>query len=299
MGIRFDDKQSLNAFIAQNKLLIAPNKNMPAPMYILKRIVLSNNREEHIIKLPTNKRDLLEKIVVSREEPWILQEFINGDDVTACVYVNNGNVQMYVDSICCDCCVNWHGINNEHIKDWLLGKCKQFKLNGIMCFDFMVRKADGMAFVLECNPRPHSCTLLMNDPSWIVNMVGNDKKAQMYDMTQMGVDKKHVCWLFHELLRLIGVLNMFPTQYDLLKIMAYAYREDKGCMFVDEFGFVNFNIANVLVGQDAILNVYDPWPVMVSHAVHMPKLIIMQILNGCKGWSVFDLCIVKLVGNEM
>ena len=54
-----------------------------------------------------------------------------------------------------------------------------------------------------------------------------------------------------------------------------------------------------LVGRDAILNVYDPWPVVISHGIHMPLLIIKQIFNGCNGWSVFDMCILKLVTNKI
>merc|ERR1712228_935679 len=273
-------------------------KELNDPKFILKRIVLSNNRDEHIIKLPTNKRALLDKILVNENEPWILQDFITGDDVAPCIYTNNGNIQVYVNSICCDCCVNYYAVNNDDIKDWLIKKCKEHKLNGLMCFDLMVRKEDGKCFVLECNPRPHSCTLLMNNPEWITNIIDDNQDAKVYDAFADCNSNKHIFWLFHELLRLLRILNMFPPHLDVLEIMGDVYKKDKGLMFVDEFGYLNLNIQNILVGQDAILNVYDPWPVVVAHGVHMPLLIIKQIFGGCKGWSVFDLCIVKLVLNK-
>merc|ERR1712204_53395 len=73
---------------------------------------------------------------------------------------------------------------------------------------------------------------------------------------------------------------------------------DKPPMFVDAHGFVRVNVRRWLVGRDAVLNVYDPWPIVASHALHMPMLIAQQICAGCNGWAVFDLCIVKLVCNS-
>merc|ERR1719242_134370 len=263
--------------------------------FILKRIVLSNNRDEHIIKLPTSKKHLLEKMIVSKDEPWILQQFIHGTDVAACVYCRDGDVKIYSDSICCECCVNYYPVQNQAIKEWLTRKCKQFKLDGLICLDFMEAE-DGRCFVLECNPRPHSCTLLMKDPEWITSLM-DESIHGTYDANSN--EKEHVFWLYHELLRMIGVLDMFPEAHSEQAIMNGLYRKDNHVVFVDEFGYLNFNIKGVLVGRDAVLNVYDPWPVVVSHGLHMPLLLIKQILGGCGGWSVFDLCIVKLVCNDL
>jgi len=298
-SITFEHKHKLTAFIENNGLLVNEEVDPEDYRFILKRIVLSNNRDEHIIKLPTTKRELLQKIVVNEDEPWILQHFIKGSDIVACVYCKDGNVQMYCDSICCDCCVNYYPLHNEHIQKWLTRKCAEFKLNGLICFDF-IQSDDSRCFVLECNPRPHSCTVLMNDPQWITHLIepmAKLKEKEMYNANAN--EKEHVFWLFHEMLRIFGVLNMFPERYNAADIMNAVYRKDAPSIFVDEFGYLHFNVKGVLVGRDAIINVYDPWPVVVSHGVHMPLLIMKQILNGCKGWSVFDLCIVKLVGNDL
>jgi len=315
-SITFEHKNRLMAFIKGNGLLVDHEVDSKDYKFILKRIVLSNNRDEHIIKLPTNKKRLLENIVVNESEPWILQQFIKGTDVVACIYCKDGDVKMYNDSMCCDMCVNYYPMNNEHIKAWLVAKCREFKLSGLICFDF-IKSDDGRCYVLECNPRPHSSTVLMNDPQWVSKIIESESNdggsaaakadlvkadgttAGMYDVT--GSSKQHVFWLYHELLRMVGVLDMFPLsyRYDRERIMEDVYDEGKPPVFVDEFGYLRVNIRGVLVGRDAVLNVHDPWPVVVSHGVHMPLLIIKQILGGCKGWSVFDLCIVKLVGNDL
>jgi len=303
-SIRFEKKEKLIAFIEDNALFVDGDgdANDGGARFILKRIVLSNNRDEHIITLPTNKRHLVRSLVVNADEPWILQHFVKGADVTASIHCEGGDVKMYCDSMCCGCCVNYFPAQNERIRQWLGRKCKEFGLSGLLCFDF-IEAPDGRCFVLECNPRPHSCTLLMEDPEWITSIVQrrSDRRdhggRRLFDANAAG--KQHVFWLFHEILRMLGILNMFPESYDLKDITDELYDDSKPSVFVDVHGYLNVNVEGLLVGRDGVLNVYDPWPVVVSHGVQMPLLIIQQIFGGCKGWSVFDLCIVKLVCNDL
>ena len=306
--------------------------------YILKRINLSTNRRESILKFPMLYNEYVEillKVEISEKDPWLLQEYINGHDYTTCIGCVNGKTLLNVCSVCCDYCVNYYNysfINKNKLDKFLVNFVKEYDITGIICFDFRVDPTrNNNIYIFEANPRPHSAIVLMNnlndennenngsiagvidafinesianggirsnnscDHDIISDINDNSKQSKQLQGHAYG---RHVFWLFHELLTLFRIRNMHPPTI-VNKLFYKGYNNKKRLIYFDNNGFINFNIKNILVGRDAILTIYDPWPVFVSHCIHMPYLLFENIFKfKCNGWSTFDLCIVKLTTNK-
>jgi len=235
-----------------------------ADSYILKSIPYDpvNRLDLTTLPQPTPQRTaaFARSKPISRDTPWIMQALVRGQEYCTHSTVRDGNVQAYC---CCESSafqINYAMVDKPEIEQWVRQFVGPLRLTGQVSFDF-IETPEGELFAIECNPRTHSAiTMFYNHPGL----------AAAYLDTGVPVVKplpssRPTYWIYHEVWRLLTQPSNIVAR---VKIIAR--------------------------GKDAIFDWSDPLPFLMVHHVHIPWLLINNMLH-LKDWFRIDFNIGKLV----
>ncbi|MEA5567016.1 ATP-grasp domain-containing protein [Anabaena sp. UHCC 0399] len=236
--------------------------------YILKSIAYDSVRRLDLTKLPCATPEetaaFVRSLPISPEKPWIMQEFIPGEEFCTHSTVRNGELRLHC---CCESSafqVNYENVENPQIMEWVKHFVKELKLTGQISYDF-IQAEDGQVYVIECNPRTHSAiTTFYNHPQVAQAYLGIEPIGETL---QPLVTSKPTYWTYHEVWRLTGIRSFTQLKKWML---------------------------NIWRGTDAILQLDDPLPFLMVHHWQIP-LLLLNNLRQLKGWTRIDFNIGKLV----
>ena len=236
--------------------------------YILKSIPYDSVRRLNLTKLPCDTPEetaaFVNSLPISEEKPWIMQEFIPGQEYCTHSTVRDGELRLHC---CCKSSafqVNYENIDQPDILQWVQHFVKELKLTGQASFDF-IQAEDGTVYAIECNPRTHSAiTMFYNHPGVADAYLSQEPFSEPL---QPLPDSKPTYWLYHEIWRLNEIRSWQQLQTW---------------------------VRNVLRGTDAIFAVNDPLPFLAVHHWQIP-LLLLDNLRRLKGWIRIDFNIGKLV----
>ena len=203
---------------------------------------------------------------ISKDNPWILQEFIPGIEYCTHSTVRNGELTVHC---CCESSafqVNYENVEQPEIKQWVSHFVKELQLTGQISFDF-IQAEDGTIYAIECNARTHSAiTMFYNHPGLADAYLSAETQNFALPLQPLP-DSKPTYWLYHEVWRLneIRSLKQLQTWFK-----------------------------NIWRGKDAIFDVNDPLPFLMVHHWQIP-LLLLDNLRKLKGWVRIDFNIGKLV----
>lgn len=147
--------------------------------YILKSIPYDSFHRLDLTKLPLASRKEMEKLVkglpISKEKPWIMQEFIKGKEYCTHSPLRKGVVRLHCCSNSYPFKVNYEQVDNPEIFQWVKQFVKALNLTGQISFDF-IQAEDGKVYPLECNPRTHSAITIFHDHAGVVDAYLQDSK---------------------------------------------------------------------------------------------------------------------------
>lgn len=234
--------------------------------YILKSIAYSSVYRLNLTRLPCPAQEMeafVHSLPISRETPWIMQEFIPGQEFCTHSTVRDGELRLHC---CCRSSafqVNYQNVENPAILNWVQHFVRKLNLTGQISFDF-IQATDGTVYAIECNPRTHSAiTLFRNHPG--VAAAYLDKTPLPEPMQPL--PSKPIYWLYHELWRFTQIRSLQDLRTRL---------------------------QTLLQGTDAIYSVRDPLPFLMVHHWQIP-LLLLNNLKQMKGWVRIDFNIGKLV----
>ncbi len=236
--------------------------------YILKSIPYDSVRRLNLTKLPCATREetaaFVQSLPISEAKPWIMQEFIPGQEYCTHSTVKDGELRLHC---CCESSafqVNYENVDHPQILEWVQHFVKELKLTGQASFDF-IQAEDGTVYAIECNPRTHSAiTMFYNHPGVAQAYLGKEPLAEPL---QPLPTSKPTYWLYHELWRLTQVRSwqQLQTQID-----------------------------TIWRGTDAIFQINDPIPFLTVHHWQIP-LLLLDNLRRLGSWIRIDFNIGKLV----
>lgn len=269
------EARSLSLSVPQTFLITEPQQVLNFDFdnekrkYILKSIAYDSVHRLDMTKLPmdssTEMAVHVRSLPISKDNPWILQEFIPGKEYCTHSTVRNGELRVYC---CCESSafqVNYEQVENPKIFQWVSHFVKELKLTGQVSFDF-IEAEDGTVYAIECNPRTHSAiTMFYNHPGMADAYLSNAPDPD-YPLQPLP-DSKPTYWLYHEVWRLTDIRS-----FEQLKTW----------------------INNILRGKEAIFSVSDPLPFLAVHHWQIP-LLLLDNLRRMKGWIRIDFNIGKLV----
>lgn len=238
--------------------------------FIIKSIPYDSVRRLDLTKLPcataSETAEFVNTLPISQQKPWIMQEYIPGQEYCTHSTVREGHVQLHC---CCESSafqVNYQHIDKPDIEAWIRTFAKGLNLTGQVSFDFIQADDDGEIYAIECNPRTHSAiTMFYNHP----DVAKAYLEKEPLDLTvQPLASSRSTFWTYHEIWRLVTHLGSATQTWKRLQI--------------------------IFQGKDAIFEWDDPLPFFMVHHWHIPLLLI-ENLRHPKPWIRIDFNIGKLV----
>jgi hypothetical protein len=231
--------------------------------YILKRIAYNPAGRMDLTRLssgtPKRNAAFARSLSISENDPWILQESIDGREYCTHGTVRQGRLQVYG---CCESSafqVNYVDADKPEIRSWVETFVGGLGLTGQVSFDF-IEAADGRVYAIECNPRTHSAITMFHDHPDVAAAYLDDG----HPVITPNLGARPTYWIYHELWRLLTQ----PGRRHRLE--------------------------SILRGKDAIFTWWDPLPYLMVHHLQIPALLWAN-LRARKGWSRIDFNIGKLV----
>jgi predicted ATP-grasp superfamily ATP-dependent carboligase len=233
--------------------------------YIIKSINYDSVRRLDLTKLPfTGMESYIKTLPITEDNPWVMQEFIRGQEYCTHSTVRDGKIQLHCCSKSSPFQVNYEQVDNPEIYAWVEHFVKELKLTGQISFDFM-QTPDGTVYPIECNPRTHSAITMFHDHPQLASAYLEDSKNS--EPIVPLPDSKPTYWLYHELWRLTEVRS-----------------------------FADFKAwwQKITHGTDGIFRPDDPLPFLFVHHWQIPLLLLTQ-LRTFQDWIRIDFNIGKIV----
>ena len=272
----FETARQMNLDVPQSFLITDPAQVLGHDFsgatrpYILKSIAYDSIRRLDLTRLPAATPEataaFVRSLPISPENPWILQEFIEGREYCTHGTLRDGELRVHC---CCESSafqVNYENVDKPAIEHWIRRFAAGTRLTGQASFDFIEAADDGKTYAIECNPRTHSAiTMFYDQPTLAEAYVGHAKLAAP---VVPSATSRPTYWLYHELWRLVTNLKSASATLARLKILAS--------------------------GKDAVFDWRDPLPFLMLHHWHVP-LLLLRDLRERRGWMRIDFNIGKLV----
>ncbi|MEM6614313.1 MAG: ATP-grasp enzyme, partial [Cyanobacteria bacterium P01_C01_bin.72] len=234
--------------------------------YILKSIPYDSVLRLDLTKLPfAGMADYVKSLPISEDKPWVMQEFIRGQEYCFHATVRKGQIRLHCCSKSSPFQVNYEQADNPAIYDWVATFVAKMNLTGQICFD-MIQTPGGQVYPIECNPRLHSAITMFHDSPGVANAYLTDATPGDVPIAPLP-DSKPTYWAYHELWRFLEIRS-------LKELQAWWHK--------------------VTQGTDAILTPEDPVPFLMLHNWQIP-LLLMDNLRRLRGWVKIDFNIGKLV----
>ena len=232
--------------------------------YILKSIPYNSVQRLDLTQLPHSTPQetaaFVQKKPISSANPWIMQEFIPGQEYCTHSTVRGGRVQLHC---CCPSSafqVNYERVDKPEIEAWVTRFVGALNLTGQVSFDF-IQAEDGRVYAIECNPRTHSAiTMFYNHPD-VASAYLEDGISTLEPLES----SRPTYWLYHEVWRLLTKPSEAAKRLDI-----------------------------ILRGKDAIFSWSDPLPFLMVHHAQIPWLLLKNFQER-KGWLRIDFNIGKLI----
>lgn len=234
--------------------------------YIVKSIPYDSVLRLDLTKLPFDGMEAyVRDLPISKQKPWVMQEFIRGQEYCFHATARNGKIRLHCCSKSSPFQINYEQVDVLEIYQWVEAFVSKMNLTGQVCFD-MIQTEDGTVYPIECNPRLHSAITMFHDHPGVAEAYLSDGKENEAPIEPLP-DSKPTYWTYHELWRLLSVRSLSELQSWWAKMTQ---------------------------GTDAVLQPDDPLPFFMLHNWQIPLLLIDN-LRRLKGWVKIDFNIGKLV----
>lgn len=235
-------------------------------VYIVKSIPYDSVLRLDLTRLPfAGMEEYVGGLPISEDKPWVMQEFIKGQEYCFHATARNGKIRLHCCSKSSPFQVNYEQVDNPAIYNWVATFVEKMNLTGQICFD-IIQTPDGTVYPIECNPRLHSAITMFHDHPAVANAYLIDGAPGETPITPLP-DSKPTYWTYHELWRFFGIRSIedFKAWWN-----------------------------KVTKGTDAILTAEDPLPFLMLHNWQIP-LLLLGNLRRLQGWVKIDFNIGKLV----
>ena len=236
--------------------------------YLLKSIAYDPVHRLDLTRLPFGPPEAMAAFVrslpISEDNPWILQEFVEGQEFCTHSTVRDGRLTVYC---CCESSpfqINYAHVEHPAIRAWVDRFVEGTSFTGQISLDF-IEEPSGEVFAIECNPRTHSAITMLYDHQGVADAYLEDapEVGERAVVVPTGAGRP-TYWLYHEVWRLLTE----PRK---------AHR-----------------LRTILTGTDAIFSVADPLPFFMEHHVQVPWLLLQNLRKG-GSWIRVDFNVGKLV----
>ena len=285
--------------------------------YIMKSVSVDDAQRGNMTLLP--RRTLSEtyshisRIPISKDKPWVLQEFIKGPEYCTHALVIGGKVKAFVACPSAELLMHYEALQPE---DGLSKAMEQFTkefarrsgadFTGHLSFDFMVEervRAGGLEKVIlpiECNPRCHTAVVLFNavgsklakmyesamdqhatmNANGLLEIVNGYREVeQQQEFPLYPQDAYQYYWVGHDLVK----LGLLPT-LDVLRLKRSIWS------LLDTWRVL---FTHLIFWKDGTMELWDPMPWFALYHLYWPGQFAASIWHK-KRWSRVNVSTTKM-----
>jgi len=256
----------------------------------------------------------ISRLQISKDRPWILQQYIKGPEYCTHSLVVRGEVKAFVACPSAELLMHYEAIPlDSALSRDMLRFTQEFAaeggedFTGHLSFDFLVDAEDAEAaqqdpskhvtlYPIECNPRAHTAVCLFNDTpemiskgymSLLESLEGRgNKKAQVNGATPTSPvyprSPAKYYWIGHDLVELVilPVLSLMLLQ---------------GATLFEVYNSIMRFIEHLIWWRDGTFEIWDPLPAWWLYHVSWPYQFLTALLSGNK-WSRINVSTMKVFG---
>lgn len=224
-----------------------------------------------MIKLPQSTRvttvEYINKLAINEDCPYILQEFISGDEYCTHVTCANGELTLFTCSHSSSSQLYYKHIEHPAILQWCTQYVQAFKLTGQISFDFIISDHDKKPYAIGYNRYVNSAiTSFYNHPNVADAYFLNESLSSLIVPLSTA---RLTYWLPHELWDLFRNIRSSKKSIESLKIIFY--------------------------GKEAIWSWDDPLPFLLHYHIHLLYLLFDNLFSKqIRFFNKIDCCIGTL-----
>ncbi|MCJ1289891.1 hypothetical protein MMC34_001424 [Xylographa carneopallida] len=280
----------------------------PKKQYIMKSVGVDDAMRGGI-RLPrrsvSETYNRLSRVPISKEKPWVLQQFIQGEEYCTHALVVRGEVKAFVACPSLELLMHYEALpSTSSLSKAMLRFTEEFarrsgdEMTGHLSFDFMVEETstekglEKSLFPIECNPRAHTAVVLFDSMSQETSasymqaltaeadIKGNGHAAHGHSSNIVTPHKPgKYYWVGHDLVALI-----FYPAYQVLRRRLSISAFLSGCY---EF------FVHLFFWEDGTYEAWDPLPWWWLYHVYWPGQFLASILERRK-WSRVNVSTTKM-----
>lgn len=251
------------------------------------------------------------RLSISQSSPWVLQQFIRGEEYCTHSIVVDGRIKIFVACPSSELLMHYQALPQDAgLSRAMLHFTEQFarkagpNFTGHLSFDFMVEEkvTEGSVqknlYPIECNPRAHSAVVLFSGTKGSVDMV--DAYMTALDMPRNGVNGNTELSSAGHDTRPIAVPHTTTTGYywvghdivtlvlhPLLRLLTFKIGLWQFVQHVTTF------VNHALFWKDGTYEVWDPLPWFWLYHVYWPAQFLACLRTGQK-WSRVNVSTTKI-----
>jgi hypothetical protein len=298
--------------------------------YIMKTIGMDDSVRGDMTLLPKSNNDgnrpsvkettkHLSQLEISRESPWILQQFISGKEYCTHSLVVRGEVQAFVACPSAELLMHYEALPaDSSLSRAMLDFTKRYAAHGEptftghLSFDLMVEQGAGdrrtvskkvpgdldgdedagdvVLHPIECNPRAHTAVALFAGTTDMVDgylsVLDGTKEAKSTETVVTPLQKSKYYWVGHDLVTLVILpsFSLLTSVVDLtMSPSSLAELVRNHTTFVD----------HVTSWKDGTYEAWDPLPWWWLYHVYWPMQFLQCMWAG-KKWSRINVSTTKM-----
>lgn len=280
----------------------------PQRRYIMKSVGVDDARRGGVLlprRTVSETYNHLARVPISKEKPWVLQQYIQGEEYCTHALVVAGQVKAFVACPSLELLMHYEALpSTSSLGKAMLRFTQEFAarsgkgMTGHLSFDFMVEESStekGLQkslFPIECNPRAHTAVLLFNSTSREMSACYTDALAAApaevsFESGSNGnisqiltpVAPSRYYWIGNDLVTLVllPLLQMMQMRMTMSAFLASCYT----------FG------QHLLFWKDGTFEMWDPLPWWWLYHIYWPGQFLASMLQKRK-WSRVNVTTTKM-----
>ena len=281
----------------------------PKKKYIMKTVGIDDAVRGDTTILPrrtvSETYSHLARMPISKDKPWVLQQYIQGEEYCTHALVIGGKVKAFVACPSLELLMHYEALPSASaLSRAMLRFTQEFvarsgeEMTGHLSFDFMVEETltekglQKSLYPIECNPRPHTAVVLF-DPcglqmsaKYLDALRSNSKdtangrasNGHSVEVLMPQRPEKYY-WVGHDLVELV----LLPALQVMLRKLSIAAFLSSCYVFLE----------HIVLWKDGTFELWDPSPWWWLYHVYWPGQFLACILRGRK-WSRVNVSTTKM-----
>ena len=280
--------------------------NADDKLYVLKSVGVDDASRGDLTLLPrptlSETYEHVADITISNDKPWVLQQFIPGEEYCTHALVVDGDVKVFVACPSSELLMHYEALHpRSALSKAMLKFTQEFAarsgdgMTGHLSFDFLVEESasekglEKVLYPIECNPRAHTAVVLFEQHA--TQMTHGYLTALAPEMNGAAVNgvKEHIVvpthpakyyWIGHDLVSLVllPLLGIFVLSPGSIRDFF------EGCYLF---------VQHLLFWKDGTYEIWDPLPWWWLYHVYWPGQFLACILQRRK-WSRVNVSTTKM-----